>query len=394
MAAVAPPCLDSDPRLTDSQTDNPSSDYYEKPLQRGLCRDESGALRVRPDIEAKLRPETKRTADFLLFEHNTAAANAVVGCGNLVKVREQCSFGHVAHVASIFCDKLFLCDRCATPKARVRMFRYEHPYIYQHLMSTAFSVLTFTIKHDSAADGAESRIRMDNAKELFQAFYEKVDVKSGWYFFPAFQADADRRFTYTKFFAIHAHSPRELLIRKLPGWPTLDAAWKSIAGSSAEIRIRLFDGKGEDKQLEGLKLALSGFVDYYKAIGNDTARLVEFAKAFAKYPSSTPYGFFRGFDGREETLRVQHALKDHKENPQEVDLDEDGEEHHHPTFCEDCGKPMMKTPDSALTTVEDLAHKGFRVLFGHSDKPTYGRCSGDRGRPILHSSLEGASPPS
>ncbi len=251
-----------DPRLTSElQHENPDGDAYDrkKKVQHGLCYDSEGKLRVKPEIEQSLSPERLRIANALLEAGDAAKANSFLACNLLQKIRgvhidEVSGEWHDVYITSTACDMPFVCAPCASPKSRVRRFRHDYPYLFQHLRRSAFHVLTFTLADASSDDPVVVQAQHARGIKKVKQFTEWVDgdrpkSESGWKLLHAISQT-------TKLYAIY-QGP------KLPAWPTINVKWQEFAGVDATIRCKLFDGKDDDDQLDGLYLAFSGFADYH-----------------------------------------------------------------------------------------------------------------------------------
>jgi hypothetical protein len=373
-----------DPRLTEVLHENPDGDAYDREkLQHGLCYDSEGKLRVKPEIEQALSPEREAIANRLLDLGESTQANAFIACGLLQKIHGICDDEvtgewHDAYITSTFCNKLFLCAPCSRPKSRVRKFRNDYPYLFQHLIRSTFHVMTFTIADGPSTDPIELHPRMVQAVDKCRRFADFVDgdrprSESGWKFL------AVMSFTETKFYAIY-QGP------KLPGWPALNAEWQAIAGPGATFRCKMFDGKDEDNQRKGLELAHSGFVDYH--IHVQGTNRIPFALDFTDFDTSLTLGLFRGFDVREEKRRATQAVDEDSLEPSLVELCDDGFEHAVPIACSRCGKPIKHSPLLPMMTVNEILAKGARIYFGHSVKPIYAKCGHVHNPRIEYRTLE------
>ncbi|MGA8733812.1 MAG: hypothetical protein WB558_07815 [Terriglobales bacterium] len=385
-----------DPRLTSEVLhENPDGDAYDrkKKLQHGLCYDDVGKLRVKPEIEQSLSPDRLRIANALLAVGDAAKANSFLACNLLQKIHGVCideSTGewHDTYITSTACDMPFLCAPCATPKARVRRFRHDYPYLFQHLMRSAFHVLTLTIADAPSSDPVVIQAQRAVGIEKLKQFTEGIDgdrpkSESGWKLLHALGQG-------TKFYVIY-QGP------KLPAWPSLNAQWQAIAGADATIRCKMFDGKDDDDQLIGLHLAFSGFADYHVHVTKEN--LVAWMTAFADFDTSLTYGLFRGFDAREEKWRAEHAKDEASGEPALVEMCEGGAEHAVPITCW-CGKPIKHNPLLPLMTTSEILAKGpkVRIYFRHSTKAIYAKCGHVHNPRIEYRTLEadelGHAPPS
>jgi hypothetical protein len=383
-----------DPRLTSEVLhENTDGNAYDrrKKLQHGLCYDAQGQIRIRPEIEQMLSPERLRITNQILAVEDAAKANSFLACGILQKIHGVCideatGEWHDTYITSTTCDMPFMCSPCATPKARVRRFRHDYPYLFQHLMRSAFHVMTFTINNGPTDNPAAIESRLQTAIGKLKHFTDFVDgdranMESGWKLLPA------PSFTETKLYAIY-QGP------KLPAWPTLNAQWQAIAGLGATFRCQMFDGKDDDSQIKGLHLAYSGFADYYLQVKD----LVASASAFTDFDTSLTYGYFRGFDTREEKQRSQYAKDEETGEPVLVEMCEGGAEHPIPVCCQKCGKAIQHNPMLPMMTVNEILAKGARIYFGHSVRPIYAKCGHAHNPRIEYRTLEadelGPAPPS
>ena len=369
----------SNPSLLELRSDNSTADAYSPDkIQHGLCINEKGELCLRPEIEAKISDRRKDIVCQLLWSGRASEANSYAACGIVHRVWEHCPEWHQMHASTIWCGKPFLCKHCGSTKARVRDFSYNHPYLFAHLLSTQFSVLTFYI--DDEPHGSSPRTNLENAQKHFVKFIEEVPAY-GWLFSCAFSYEEDETCTFerTKFFAICEG--------KLPAWPTLNAVWKRAAGARAHLKVKLFDGRDGDLQGEGLRLAYSGFEDYHACLGDvmNGWPEVEYSEMFSHYQATMVYGSFRGFDKRiEADLAARNKLAaelggEPSERLHEFVADqESGTICHNDSKCSDCGKVMINDPNLPLMTLDELHRKRGKIFFGHRLRPIYARYSTPR----------------
>jgi hypothetical protein len=367
-SSPALPTIDpNDPRLTEDILHlDPSADAYSPiKIQHGLYIGDDGKAHLKPEIALRLTEDKLERIDQLLFSGRESEANSYAGCHLINKVLEVCPDGHEAVKVPIRCGKLFLCGDCASPGARVHAFHYDHPYLYEHLMQSKFSVLTFTIEEGEDTINKSARANLEKAQEQFERFLLNYDLSNnGWYFFAAFSHREDdlKVFERTMFHAIH-------LGDKLPDQPTLNRQWKAVAGPQAHVKAKLFDGRDGDTQYTGLKLAMSGFEGYYAALMDlEGWPHIDFSQEFRGYPTAKPYGTFYGFNAREEKSRQEAQPQ-----PPIVDLCLHGKEHPHAAKCSKCGKDMVTDNRLPLMTDEELEQRYGRTILGHTKKPIYGR---------------------
>jgi hypothetical protein len=369
--AASPITLNNPPQapIDEVLNENPSANAYDPPkLQHGLCRDDQGALRIKPDIEPLLPPERLAVANRLLEVGQAAKANSLLACGLLQKIHgvcmdEQTGEWHDTYITGVACGMTFLCPPCSTPKARLREFRHDHPYLFEHLRHSRFHVLTLTApaKNELTPEVMASALgQVRRFADTIDSLIGQSGLERGWKFLPAVTFNET-----TKFFVIYQGG-------KLPAWPTLNAEWRVIAGPDATIRAKMFDGEDGDDQLDGLRLAYSGFVDYHSHIRG--VALVEWALKFLDFDTSHTYGLFRGFDSREEQWRATHALDEQTGEPVLVELCETGEEHVIPVCCLKCGRPIRYNPELPMMTIKEILAKGASIYFKHTEKPIYARC--------------------
>ena len=324
----------TDPRLTiDLLTIDPAADAYAPPrLQHGLTHDDHGLLVVRPEIRAKLPPRIDALATRLLDADRVSEANSLVACKNAHKVTSFCAAGHEAEAAPIRCGKPLLHEDCAMPSARIAKFRHEHPALHRHLSDprTAFQVLTFTIPRP---DSRDHRCRMVEGRELFRRFAGTFKGDHGWQFLIGF-GDGRRD---TVFYALHAGD-------KLPPWPAINAQWQRIAPAGSTVRVRTFDGKDGDSQEDGLKLANSGFLNYWRGLAGQELAISD---EFRGEDLTALYGSFRGFEA---------IMGD--ESPDAPELPR----------CSVCGVRHVAGHALPLMFIEELGQR-----FDHIRPPTYGQ---------------------
>jgi hypothetical protein len=340
---------------------------------------------VRPDLESKLMEDDKlfNRITHLLMQRRESEANALIACNNLHKILEHCPDWHEASVATAWCAKMFLCERCATAKHRIRRYRYDHPYIYEHLLRNKFSVLTLMIEGETS-DPTQARSRLEAAQQKFKQFTEIIGPDDGWILLVAFswdQDDTEEWFQRVKFYAIHEGS-------KLPAWPTLNAQWKSLAGPDAHLKVKLFDDRDGDDAHKGLHQAFSGFEQFQETIEGISGWFeLDVSQAFRNYDTITPYGKFRGFDGRVEKERIQVA-RENGEEPQPIDLCADAHEHEHPVTCGDCHKPLVSDLTHRMMSTTEILATGARLFFGHSRTRIYGQRGTKYKRPLPPTAIE------
>lgn len=351
------------------QSDNTTADAYAPPaLPKGLCYDAEGQVRIRPEIEVKLDELRWQRAYQLILQGRNGEANSYIGCHLIHKVTKRCSQWHEAHVAPIRCGKPFICDDCGSTASRVSQFHYEHPHLYDLLITSAFSVLTFTI-HEPAWDYTQPHVELgwerwvrnnlERAKDKFKRFMDLYPTGDhGWHFVAAFSDNEDdiNAFETTKFFAIHTGD-------KLPSWPTLSAQWKQIAGADATFRTKLYDGHDGDDQSKGLKLAFSGFDAYYETVSNLGGWAeIDLSNVFAGFRTAMPYGAFRGLDAETD----EYDKVDEGDPVAAAEPPKDN--------CGICSEPLMRDDKPLFMTIDEIISKGARI-FSHITKPTYRRNS-------------------
>jgi hypothetical protein len=254
-------------------------------------------------------------------------------------------------------------------KSRSAKFRYEHPYLFEYLMSATFHVLTLEFptlgRELTATDYNEDR---DKVADYFRSL--------GWttfYIFVGFTRSLDR----TQF--------RVLLdADKVPAWPRLNATWTAFAGPSATIKAKKFDGADGDLQLEGLRFALSGIVDYWMSLHNNQVGAVALSERFAGLRLQMSYGDFRGFEAR---IHEERASKYAKERPVAADICEDESEHMPSVHCGQCGSELADASQEPLTTFHELTKEGGTIIFSRSTKPIYRKSSCDWGNPTLQAPM-------
>jgi hypothetical protein len=377
MSSVAAPLATStidpnDPRLTtEIHTDNASADAYRLP--KGLIRLDGREIYVRPEIAKRMGEHALDNACELLIQGAESSANRLVACTQIYIVHSHCEEwhvtpGHDAEVSTGWCGQAFVCAHCRKPSNRIHAFRYAHPYLYEHLMHSAFSVLTFTA--DSAAR-TEIEVLEDLvwARRTFAEFSQQFDGDHGWYFLAAFSFDEEdqwddqeRMFPRTKFYAIHSGPD-------LPSSKRLSELWKTACGrKDSKVQKRTFYTSTEQK--EGLLLAFSGFDEFIEGIDGYERRLeVDFSLAAAKMDDlflTYPYGTFRGFDKRIEDARKAEGngtaslCVDGKEHPPEAPK------------CRRCGKTMKRTDEPIIVPRHEMDERGVGIIW-HIGPPIYGR---------------------
>lgn len=319
----------NDPRLTTLQRIDPAADWYAPPtLQHGLARDADNRIHIKPEIADELDPKTLARANRLLAAGRNPEANSIAGCGHIHNVTSQCAAGHEAEHAPVVCGKPMLHEPCASSKARVGKFRYEHPRLHAHLMQSSIQVLTLGLP-DLPGDKRSSLAR---GRELFRLLASRQSGDHGWQWLAAFAPGFDG----TVFHAVHEGD-------RLPYWPELSAQWRRIAGLGATLRVRTYDGRDGDMQEVGLRLANSGFVAYWDAV---KGRELELSAEFRDEDLTALYGAFRGFehgDGEDATAA-----------PTELPL------------CSVCGQQHIR--QHMLATVRELSAR-----FDHIRPTSYGQ---------------------
>jgi hypothetical protein len=296
-------------------------------------RDEQGHRHIKPEIAAKLPPRLLTRAEALLVKDRASEANSIAGCRHIQNVTSFCASNHEAEHAPVVCGKPLLDEACATPKARLAKFQYESPDLYAHLMGGKFQVLTLTIHHDTERTPERLHKNTTEGRVYFAKFIAGFKGRHGWKWLPGFSED----FHDTVFYAIHVGS-------SLAPQPMLQEWWRYRAGRSATLRIKTFDGKDGDKQKDGLLLAHSGFVNYWrKVLQSENMPELEISQAFRDEDLSVLYGYFRGF-----TLGT------------EPDPDP------FVPICTVCGKPHIR--QHMLMTIEELSGR-----FDHIRPPSYGQ---------------------
>lgn len=348
--------LATHPSLNTPQTDNTSADAYAPPeLPKGLMRDANQDIIIRPEIDTHL-DETKRERVYQLITlGRISEANTYLGCCLIHIVNRHCPHWCEAWTTITHCGKLFLCDVCAEASTRLARFANDYPHLYEHLLASQLSVLTFTIEDQPWDKPSDLRDNLDRAQAKFREFMSAfTGDEHAWAFYAAFGHDSNDAsyFPRTKFYAIHA-GPR------LPHWPTLNGQWRQIAGPHATLRVKLFDGKDGDLQSDGLKLALSGLEEFHDGAADmDGWPVADISAAFRGYDTSTPYGWFRGFDARINAEEAATAGPDPEPATKEK--------------CGHCGEGIIRDPKPALMTINELHAKGTRI-FSHNKSQTYRR---------------------
>lgn len=371
-----------DPSLHELQAiENPHADSYKR-LQRGLCMDAEGAVRIRPDLESKISAPTLDMGIQLLVQGMNSAANAIVACQNLYKTHQECPQGHERHATVIRCGYEFFCRTCSSPKMRVSKFRHEHPYLHNHLMTSTFQVVSVIFPEMDRcvkrADYEQARIVLHQLMDLHPG---------GWFEALAFHFDEESSclFPAVKYNFIY-QGP------KLPAWPQLNAEWKRIAGAGGVIKVRTFDGRDGDTQDKGLQLAFDGMEGYWDTIEDenaDSASAIDVADDFAKFSKYMAYGDFRGFEARAEAEgRALH------QEPESTDICGADGDHELSVCCSTCLSDLVATPNAPLCTIEELSANGARIIFSHRSKAIYGRKYPQGLARPLNSVKKGHAPPS
>jgi|HubBroStandDraft_3_1064219.scaffolds.fasta_scaffold75694_1 hypothetical protein len=298
-------------------------------LQAGLTYNSDHEVTIKPEIAAALDPEVAATCSGLLSADRLSEANSLAGCGHLHPVLSYCPDKHDAVAAVAVCHKPLLHRYCGTPESGTAKFAYYNEDLYDHLIHSCFDVLIFTLP----VSGRGSRWDCVDGRNKFQEFIHEIERgfaewrTDGWRWIASFSSNPD----YTEFRVIHQGE-------RLPHWPTLQAAWRRIAGNSANISIRTYDGKDEDTQREGMRVAHSGFLSYW---AGDYDRLAV-SKEFEGEDLTQLYGAFRGF--------AKASIPK-------------GE----PVTCDTCGKEHVPG-NGLLLTASELAEG-----FDHIRTPGYGQ---------------------
>jgi hypothetical protein len=302
-------------------------------LQHGLEYDEQGQVRIKPAVEAKMRPSEIARVKALIAAGRLPEANSLVACGRIHKSISQCPDRHEVEAAQTICDRPLLHEKCARAKRREAKLTHEHPELVAFLLHTSYSVLTLTIPSDRHSVAAHRQLR-----ECFKRFRSRVvgedsHKEYGWLSSVSFAGAPGT--VESRVICYHEDG--------LAAWPTLNKLWQQIAPPGSTFRVRTFDGHDGDLQSDGLLYAMGGFEPYWMSIrpGEELALSAE----FLGYDLTGLYGMFRSFTAS---------------MPDPPPLT--------PTLCATCGKEHISALHLPLMPIEELLE-----MFDHINLPGYGK---------------------
>lgn len=343
----------NDPRLT---TEIIHLDPNAVPLQHGLIYDSEGRVQVKPEIAADTCPDVLALINRLLAAGRRSEANSIAGCRHIMNVTSYCEHNHEAEYGATICQKPLLHQLCSIPRSRVAKFAYEHPDLHAHVLRSVFQVLTFTIP-DCTSHAA--------ARTKFTRFVAALDLDEfhGWQWLWAY---ADQG---VAFYAIHEGG-------RLPYWPELNALWHRIAGPSATLHVRTFDGRDGDNQRDGLLLANSGFRAYWAAVEHGDVDPLVYSLMMCGEDLTTLYGAFRGFKPTIADNDTANAHDTVLPAPPELPI------------CLQCGKRHVAAHGTIQGTKQELGKR-----FDHIRPTSYGQRQARGYRIPSTASPVAASPP-
>jgi hypothetical protein len=318
-------------------------------LQHGLEYDEQGQVRIKPEIEAKMRPSEITLVHRLIDAGRLSEANGIVGCGRICKPLSECPdvSPHEVKAAHTACDKPLLHAGCARAKRRLAKFVCAHPGLARFLLCNRFQVFTFTIPGDQWTRAAQEDFR-----RRFVAFTKQLEIGHSWarnVSFSASKGSVEGR-------VIHYSE------HKLPGWSALNVMWHKVAPPGSTLRINTYDGRDGDTQEKGLLYAMTGFESYW--LMSERPDELKLSEEFRDYDLTSLYGEFRAFED-EEPL----------ETP--------------PLKCGTCGKDHVPALHRQMGTLEELKQRYDRIII-----PTYGmNIKGNRGIKKIKVPYSTPSPP-
>jgi hypothetical protein len=294
-------------------------------LQHGLEYDELGQVRIKPEIESKMRPSEIKLVHALIAAGRLSEANSIVGCRRICKPLSHCPDNHEVIAARVICDRPLLHEACATGVRRAIKFTCEHPKLAEFLFRNRFEVFTLTIPGDQWTLAAHEYLR-----GIFNMFIKLLGDGHGWMRSISFAA-ADGMVEAR---VIHYHKKG-----LLGGWPTIEAIWQRVAPPGSTLSIYTFDNRDGDTQAAGLRYATEGFEDYWTSIRpGDELRL---SLEFRDYSLTNLYGYFRAF-----STEKAHAP--------------------FPVRCSECSQEHVSAHHMPLLPEDELGKRYKRIL-----KPTY-----------------------
>jgi hypothetical protein len=301
-------------------------------LQHGLEYDEQDQVRIKPEIESKMRPSEITLVHRLLAADRLSEANGIIGCGRICKPLSECPdvSPHEVKAARTACDKPLLHAGCARAKRRLAKFVCAHPGLARFLLCNRFQVFTFTIPGNQWTRAAQ-----EDFHRRFVTFTKQFEGGHAWarnVSLSAANGSVEGR-------VIH-HSEH-----KLPGWPVLKAMWQKVAPPGSILYIHTYDGRDGDTQEKGLLYAMTGFESYWimsERSMSERPDPLKLSEEFRDYPMTSLHGAFRAFENEEP-------------------LDPP------PLKCATCGKEHVSALDRPLMTYEELEEHYDRIIM-----PTYG----------------------